>query len=106
MGIHLLHCAHGNKCIGTHDVIHDTFATIVRNVGFHVGQKQLHALLSTTFNSFCRQIDIVFTKDGIRTLANVVSADPTRTNLLPRSCTTQGFAASNAIQAKERSYHN
>jgi len=36
MGIHLLHCAHGNKHIGTHYVICDTFAIIVWNVGFHM----------------------------------------------------------------------
>jgi hypothetical protein len=37
MGIHLLCCAHGNERIGTHDVICDTFATIARDAGFHVG---------------------------------------------------------------------
>jgi hypothetical protein len=37
MGIHLLRCAYGNKCIGIHDVICDTFATIARDVKFHVG---------------------------------------------------------------------
>jgi hypothetical protein len=29
MGIHFLCYAQGNKRIGTHDAIHDTFATIV-----------------------------------------------------------------------------
>jgi hypothetical protein len=28
IGIHFLRCAHGNKCIGTHDAIHDTFAPL------------------------------------------------------------------------------
>jgi hypothetical protein len=28
MGIHLLHRVHGNKCIGTHDVIHNTLAPL------------------------------------------------------------------------------
>jgi hypothetical protein len=32
---------------------------------------------STTFNSSHRQVDIVFTKDGIRTLIDVVIVDPT-----------------------------
>jgi hypothetical protein len=44
MGIHFLHCAHGNERIGTHDVIHNTSATIVQNVGFHMGQEHLHVL--------------------------------------------------------------
>jgi hypothetical protein len=44
MGIYLLPCVHGNKCI----TIHDTFTTIMRDAGFHMGQEQLHALPSTT----------------------------------------------------------
>jgi len=52
MGIHFLCYAQGNEHIGTHDAIHDTFATIVQDVGFHRGEKQLHVLLSTTLNSF------------------------------------------------------
>jgi hypothetical protein len=52
MGIHFLHYAHGNERIKTHDAIHDTFATITQDVGFHVGREQLYALPLTTFNSF------------------------------------------------------
>jgi hypothetical protein len=106
MGIHLLHCVHGNEHIGTHDAIHNIFATIAWNVGFHVGQQQLHAFLSTTFNSSRRWIDIVLIKDGICTLANIVITNPTRIDLLPQSCATQGFVASDATQANERSYCN
>jgi hypothetical protein len=65
MGIHLLRCVHGNEHVGTQDAICDTFAAITRNVGFHVGQKQVHALLSTTLNSSPQRVNIVFTKDGI-----------------------------------------
>jgi hypothetical protein len=50
MGIHILRCVHGNECTETHDAIYNTFAAIARDVGFHVGQKQLHAFLSITFN--------------------------------------------------------
>jgi hypothetical protein len=106
MGIHFLCCVHGNECTGTHDAIHDTFAAIAWDVGFHVGWEQLHALPSTTFNSSCRQVDIVLTKNGIRTLVDVVIVDPTRVDLLPRSCAIEGFVAFDVTQAKERSYHN
>jgi hypothetical protein len=106
MGIHLLRCVDGNECIGTHDVIHNTFAAIVWNASFHMGQKQLHALRSTTFNSFHQSVDIVFTKDDICTLANIVIVDPMQANLLPWSFATKGFEASNASQAKERNYCN
>jgi hypothetical protein len=86
--------------MGTHDAICDTFVAIVQDVGFHVGWIQLHAFLSTMFNSSCQQVDIVFTKDDISTLVDVVIIDPTWTYLLPRSCTFQRFVASNAAQAK------
>jgi hypothetical protein len=58
------------------------------------------------FNSFRWQVVIVFTKDGISTLVNIVIANPTRANLFHWSCATQGFATFDAAQAKERSYHN
>jgi hypothetical protein len=48
----------------------------------------------------------MLTKDGILTLANFVIIDRTCVDLLPRSCTIQGFVASNATQAKERNYHD
>jgi hypothetical protein len=46
-----------------------------------VGQKQLYAFPSITFNSSHWRVNIVLSKDGIRTLANVIIVDPTRANL-------------------------
>ncbi len=100
MGIHLLHCAYGNERMGTHDAIHDTFSTIMQDVNFHVGWKQLHALPSSTINSSCQWINIVLTKNGIHTLANIVIADPTWMDLLRQICAIQGSVGSDAIQAK------
>jgi hypothetical protein len=65
-----LHCAHGNKCIRTHDAIHNIFVVIAQGNNFHVEWEQLYALLSNTFNFFCWQVDIMFTKDDIRTLVD------------------------------------
>jgi len=48
----------------------------------------------------------MFIKDGIRTLVNIVIVDPTWTHLLPWSCTTQIFIASDAAQTKEWSYRD
>jgi hypothetical protein len=104
MDIHLLCCTHEHT--KTHDAIHNTFVAIVQDVGFHVGQEQLHVLLSTTFNSFHWQVNIVFTKYNICTLVNVIIVDPTWMDLLPWYCATQGFAASNVVQAKEKNYCN
>jgi hypothetical protein len=106
MDIHFLHCTHGNEHIGTHDAIHHTFAAIVRNVNFHMGWQLLHLLLSTTFHSFCQQINIVFTKNGIHTLTDVVIADPMWVDLLPQSCETQRFVTFDAIQTQEKNYRN
>jgi hypothetical protein len=39
-------------------------------------------------------------------ILNIVIANLTQTYLLPRSCATQGFAALNATQAKEKNYHD
>jgi hypothetical protein len=44
----------------------------------------------------------VFTKDGIRTLIDVVIVDQTRVDLFLRSCATQGFVAFDLTQAKEK----
>jgi hypothetical protein len=52
MGIHFLHCAHGNKHIGTYDAIRDTFIVTTQYVDFHMGQKSLHAVPLTALNSF------------------------------------------------------
>ncbi len=71
IGVHLLCCAHDNEHTGTHDVIRDTFAAIARNVIFHLGQKQLHTFPSTTFHSSRQQVDIMLTKDAIRTLIDL-----------------------------------
>jgi len=62
-------------------------------------------IVCASFNHI-QQVNIVLTKDGICTLANVIIANPMRTNWLPRSCATQGFVASNAAQVKEKSYRN
>jgi hypothetical protein len=71
-----------------------------------MGREQLHALPSTTFNSSCQRIDIVLTKYGIHTLADIVIVDPTQVDSLAQSCTIQRFTTSNATQAKEKSYRN
>jgi hypothetical protein len=63
-------------------------------------------LPSTTFSSSRQQVDIVLTKDGICTLADILIADPTRAYSLPQSCTTQRFVVFDATQAKERNYRN
>jgi hypothetical protein len=94
MGIHLLHYTHGNKQMRTQDGIHNTFVIIAWNIGFHVGWKQLHALLLNTFNFSHWRINIVLTKDEICTLADIVIADSTWVDLFPQFCATYEFSTS------------
>ncbi len=61
---------------------------------------------STTFNSSRWWVDIVLTKDDIRTLVDIVIANPTWMDLFPWSCAIQRFATLNIIQGKERNYRN
>jgi hypothetical protein len=56
------------------------------------------------FNSSRRRINVMFTKDGIHTLVNIVIANPMWANLLPRTYTIQRFVASNVAQAPKRRY--
>jgi hypothetical protein len=53
-----------------------------------MGQQKPHAFPSNMFNSSCQQIDVMFIKDNILTLVDVVIANPTCANLLPPSCAT------------------
>jgi len=84
----------------------NNFATIAWDVNFHMGQEQLHALLSIMFNSSRWQVDIVFTKDGIHTLIDIVIADLIRVDLFPQSCVTQRFVVFYVVQTKEQNYHD
>jgi len=52
------------------------FIAIAQNASFHVGREQLHAIPSTMFHSSCRQVENVFTKNGIHTLTDVVITTP------------------------------
>jgi hypothetical protein len=106
MGIHILCCVHDNELTWTHDVIHDTFVAIMWGVGFHVGWEQLHALPLNTFNSSFQWIDIMFSKDDIRTVVNNVIANPTWVDLLLQFYATQGFVTFDAAQAKEQNYRD
>jgi hypothetical protein len=56
------------------------------------------------FNSSHQQVNIVFTKDGIHTLTNIVIVNPTQANLFPQFHAIQKFATSDATQAQKKGY--
>ncbi len=42
MGVHLLQCSHGNECTTFHDVVQNTFISIVKNVKFCIFREYTH----------------------------------------------------------------
>jgi hypothetical protein len=78
MGIHLLEGSCGRKCTTSHDV-QNTFASISKNVGFHIFHEQTHVLLmfSSLLQSSHEQVDIVISTNGVSTMVDVVIIDPT-----------------------------
>jgi hypothetical protein len=48
----------------------------------------------------------MLTKHNIRIVIDIVIINPTRVNLLPQSCATQGFATFDVAQAKKWNYRN
>jgi hypothetical protein len=80
----------------------DTFVAIVRDVGFHVGWKQLHTLLSIMFNSFSRWVDIVFIKDNIYTLIDIVIIDLTWNEFISPSSQLKDLLLSMQFRLKKR----
>ncbi len=99
-----LHCVHGNERIGTPDVVCDTSLPLRGILTFTWGKISYMHFLQTHSTPHVSRINIVLTKDGICTLVEVVVVNSTRTNLFPRSCTTQGFVVFNVAQAKKQSY--
>jgi hypothetical protein len=74
MGIHLLEGSRGRECT-SHDVVQNAFASIAKNVGFHIFHEQMHVLLmfSPLLQSSQQQVDIVLSTNGVRTMVDVVS---------------------------------
>jgi hypothetical protein len=65
MGIHLLRCVHSNERTRTHDAIHDTFAAIAQNVGFHMGRKSFLRFLQPHSTPFIDESTLCLPKMAI-----------------------------------------
>ncbi len=83
MDIHLLRCVCDNKHIETHDVICDTLLPLCMMLASRWVENNYMHFPSNMFNSFRQQVDIVFTKDDICTLVDIIIVDPTWMDLLP-----------------------
>jgi hypothetical protein len=69
-------------------------------------KEMVHVLPSKMFNSYCQQVNIIFTKDGVCTLVNLITIKPTQVDILVQSYSTQVFITSKAIHIKEKSYRD
>lgn len=56
------------------------FASITKYVGFHVLHEQTHVFPLFSFYSLKQQVDIMFTTNGVHTLANIIIINPTQAN--------------------------
>jgi hypothetical protein len=86
------------------DDVHVVFGILIHCFMQHPSSTFTKSLISFDSSFLQMFLDHMLTKDDICTLANVVIANPTRVNILPQSCTSQRFVASNAAQAKEMNY--
>jgi hypothetical protein len=106
MGIHLFRYTHGGERIVSHDVVRDAFASITKDVRFHVLREQTHNLSTPSFQFSCRQVNIVCKVDDICTLVDVIIVGIIQANLLSQMIFSRGLAASLVAQVKERFYYN
>ncbi len=99
MGIHFLHCAHGNKRIGTHDAIRDTFATINQRCWVPRG---IRTITCTSFNHI--QFLSLISRHCVYQKWH---SHPSQCfHCWPNSYATQRFITFKTTQTKGRSYHN
>jgi hypothetical protein len=83
--IHIFHCAHGAKRTTIHDVVWNSFTSIVRDVGFHVLREQLMFFQCHLSNH------IVLISYDIHILIDIVIVDLTHVNIISQATFSQGI---------------
>jgi hypothetical protein len=101
MGIHLFCCAHGGERTTCHDVVRDVFASITREVKFHILREQtfFHCLI---FNLHVGESTLLVY--GIQMLVDIIIVDPIRTNLVSQTTLFHGVILTITTQAKDGLY--
>ncbi|CAM6091955.1 unnamed protein product [Calypogeia fissa] len=82
VGTHILLCSHGSERTATHDDLCNVLVAIARDAGYHVSTEQTHVLPAVDDIPDRRQADIIFSRAGVRALADVVVVDPMRANVV------------------------
>jgi hypothetical protein len=65
MGIHLFCCAHGGKNIVSHDIVHDAFAFITRDIRLHILHEHIHVHLPLILQCTHQWVNIGVLMDGV-----------------------------------------
>ncbi|CAM6087761.1 unnamed protein product [Calypogeia fissa] len=90
--------------MATHDDLRDVLAAIARDTRYYVSTEQTHVLPVVDGIPDRRRADIVFSRAGVRALADVVVADPTGASMVSSAAHIPGHAASHAARLKEEAY--
>jgi hypothetical protein len=64
------------KKIVPHDVVHDAFTFIARDVKFHSLHEHIHVCLSLTLQATCQQVNIGVLVDGVPMSINIIITNP------------------------------
>jgi hypothetical protein len=90
----------------SHDAMWDAFASIMKDVCFHVACEQTHILLPPTIQSSYQWVDIVLSVDGIHMLANVIIVASIRVDLVSHVVLFWEMPTMVAIRAKKGFYQD
>lgn len=101
-GVHLLRCSLGGETIVVHDAVRDATAQILSGSLVHIRREVVLDLPGPPPQRV--RVDLTMVRDGHRTLADLVVANPLRHDLIDIASTTAGAAASRAATTKEAKY--
>ncbi|CAM6114091.1 unnamed protein product [Calypogeia fissa] len=82
MGTHILRCSHGSEWTATHDDLCNVLAAMARDTSYHVSTEHTHVLLAVDDIPDQRWANIVFSRDGVWALADVVVVDSIGANMV------------------------
>ncbi len=86
-------CVHDNKCIRTHDAMHDAFPFIALEFNFHGVWENCKCPFQLRFSHLVKDFSLSSFENGIHTLLNDIIVVPTHIDLIPWLRSTWGFVA-------------
>jgi hypothetical protein len=101
-GIHLLRCRTGGETISVHDAVRDAVAQVLSGTLVQVRREVVLDLPGPPPQHI--RADLTLIRDGRRTLADVVLANPLRQDIVGPASSQAGIAATRAVITKEEKY--